>query len=91
MATYSPGDGVTRYRFFEKPSDYFGPENGTYTALGLKEATIYARGRLDAQNANRTAKSYENSPGGPCVPLRGFEFNTQEEWDAIHCVELGGF
>lgn len=53
VRTYSPGDGVTRYRFFEKkdlqagevPSSYFGPRSGIYTALGYKEATVYLAGR----------------------------------------------
>lgn len=74
IRTYSPGDGVTRYRFFRRercklcldypgfdgvgnlckscdgksllpPSnDYFGPANGIYTALGLKEAETFVRG-----------------------------------------------
>jgi hypothetical protein len=47
--TWSPGDGVTRYRFFHNaPSSqsYFGPANGTYTALGFKEAHTFARGLL---------------------------------------------
>lgn len=45
--TWSPGDGVTRYRFFErapKGQTYFGPDNGRYTALGYKEAVQYAQG-----------------------------------------------
>jgi hypothetical protein len=42
VATYSPGDGVTRYRFFDKPgNDYFGPQNGICTVLGLKAAHRY--------------------------------------------------
>jgi len=42
--TYSPGDGVTRYRFFaSEPFDYFGGR-GIYTALGLKEANTFADG-----------------------------------------------
>lgn len=47
VRTYSPGDGVTRYRFFrladvdDARQDYFGPKNGTHTALGLKEARIF--------------------------------------------------
>ncbi len=46
VRTYSPGDGVTRYRFFKHAKNsYFGPENGQYTALGMKEAVTYARGR----------------------------------------------
>ncbi len=41
VATYSPGDGQTRYRFFDKsgPSQtYFGPASGIATELGLKDA-----------------------------------------------------
>ena len=41
--TYSPGDGVTRYRFFTEPSDYFAGR-GTYTALGLGEARVFVTG-----------------------------------------------
>jgi hypothetical protein len=47
VSTYSPGDGVTRYRFFEKPGNtYFGPASGMHTALGLKDAWnfIYSYG-----------------------------------------------
>lgn len=50
VATYSPGDGVTRYRFIKsrKPVSYF-QQNGLYTALGLSEAETwlggYRRGR----------------------------------------------
>jgi hypothetical protein len=53
--TWTPGDGITRYRFFERPihphQNYSGPANGTCTALGLKAAYGYlytgkcARGR----------------------------------------------
>lgn len=43
--TWSPGDGMTRYRFFEEPGNtYFGPENGIFTAKGYKEAVAYAKG-----------------------------------------------
>ena len=46
VTTYSPGDGVTRYRFFSKEgNDYFGPDEGDWTALGIAEAWAYARGR----------------------------------------------
>jgi hypothetical protein len=39
VASWSPGDGVTRYRFFDKPGNtYFGPQNGICTELGLKKA-----------------------------------------------------
>lgn len=42
VATYSPGDGVTRYRFFDRPGNsYFGPDSGICTTLGLKKAWRY--------------------------------------------------
>jgi hypothetical protein len=47
--TYSPGDGVTRYRFFkidpgaDYANDYFAGY-GLYTALGWKEAVTFATG-----------------------------------------------
>lgn len=47
VETWSPGDGVTRYRFFHKApanQSYFGPNNGRFTALGFKEAEAIARG-----------------------------------------------
>jgi hypothetical protein len=51
VRTYSPGDGVTRYRFFRIDDcpkgvgqNYFGPANGTFTALGLKEARTFIAG-----------------------------------------------
>jgi hypothetical protein len=50
--TYSPGDGVTRYRFTSEPRDYFASD-GDFTALGLKEATAYARGRADGSEGFR--------------------------------------
>lgn len=44
--TYSPGDGITRYRFFaqDDPSDYFGPSTGLGTALGISEAIAWLEG-----------------------------------------------
>lgn len=48
VRTWSPGDGVTRYRFFEAPhapgQSYYGPANGIFTALGLKEAYAFLHG-----------------------------------------------
>lgn len=47
--TYSPGDGVTRYRFFRNPGNsYFGPDTGMYTALGIKAAFDYVAGYRSA-------------------------------------------
>jgi hypothetical protein len=45
--TYSPGDGLTRYRFFRnapKNQTYFGPDNGIHTSLGFKQAAEFALG-----------------------------------------------
>ena len=52
VATWSPGDGMTRYRFFQdEDAEYFADEP-LYTALGLKEAFTwlsgYAAGKRDA-------------------------------------------
>lgn len=52
---YSPGDGVTRYRFFDlaemqrkgvsaQEQTYFGPLNGVHTALGLAAAKKFLTG-----------------------------------------------
>jgi hypothetical protein len=43
VATWAPGDGVTRYRFFTQPLRY-DQGDGLYTALGLKEAWCFVRG-----------------------------------------------
>lgn len=55
-ATYSPGDGVTRYRFgpadpgslADGSPDYFAM-SAWYTCLGWKEASAYIRGFLAAR------------------------------------------
>jgi hypothetical protein len=57
VRTWSPGDGVTRYRFFDKPGPgqtYFGPASGMYTALGLKDAWnyLYGYGAGNSQQAH---------------------------------------
>jgi hypothetical protein len=53
IARYSPGDGMTRYRFFpiDDPSDYFGPSNGVHTALGMAAAEAW----IEGYRAGRTA------------------------------------
>lgn len=45
--TYSPGDGVTRYRFGHG-DDYFSMQS-SYTALGASEALAYANGLADCR------------------------------------------
>jgi hypothetical protein len=62
--TYSPGDGVTRYRFFKNASpkqDYFGPDNGIYTALGYAEAEAFASG-LVSESGNHEARETRGLP-----------------------------
>jgi len=53
VSEYCPGDGVCRYRFFTEPSDYFGPKNGIYTALGLKEAKTFINGWSECRRRKR--------------------------------------
>ena len=40
---YGPGDGVKRYRAFDKPTDYFAG-SGLYTSLGPAEMLTWLRG-----------------------------------------------
>lgn len=54
--TQSPGDGVTRYRFFDDPeqaNSYHGPHDGLFTALALAEAVAFARGYLTGMVGKR--------------------------------------
>lgn len=70
VRTWSPGDGVTRYRFFEdapKNQTYFGPDNGRYTALGYKDAVIYALGLGISTHESRSRAPL------PAALRRGFE------------------
>jgi hypothetical protein len=58
LYTYSPGDGVTRYRFAEQFSGqtcYFSG-NGLVTLLGRKEARLWLLGYADAIDRNRAAQ-----------------------------------
>lgn len=48
--TYSPGDGVTRYRFFSKPSDYFSG-SAIKTVLGRTRALEFADAFIFGYNA----------------------------------------
>ena len=48
VSTYSPGDGLARYRFAplgggERQDDYFAAAHG-YTVLGLRDACIFLHG-----------------------------------------------
>lgn len=48
VGTYSPGDGVTRYRAWERGTahayDYFSAPHPLYTALGLAEFRVWLAG-----------------------------------------------
>ena len=43
VATWTPGDGLRRYRFFDRPSDY-DEGHEIFTALGRKEALAFLFG-----------------------------------------------
>lgn len=45
VAVWSPGDGVSRYRFFKgvKPRSYYSGD-GIFTALGISEAQVFLTG-----------------------------------------------
>jgi hypothetical protein len=56
VATWSPGDRITRYRFFTRGGNtYFGPDNGIATELGLKNAWnfLYSYGAGKSSHATR--------------------------------------
>ena len=54
LATYSPCDGMTRYRFFQHDQrfEYFASSSELFTALGRKEAITFLRGYRAAQLAS---------------------------------------
>lgn len=56
--SYSPGDGVTRYRFITRSDrDYFSASGSerVYTALGLKEAYTFLAGYGSGHSRRRRA------------------------------------
>jgi hypothetical protein len=71
VATWSPGDGMTRYRFFPigtetDAQDFFGPRNGLYTALGLKEAFTWLNGYRDGKAAGLDEARQLTAEGESC-------------------------
>jgi len=50
--TYSPGDGVTRYRFFNEYNGNYFASSGIFTALGIRDAEIFWKGYLSADEAD---------------------------------------
>ena len=55
VAAYSPGDGVTRYRFFLTPRSYF-QSDGLFTALGTREAMTFVRGFWEGSGGARRSE-----------------------------------
>jgi hypothetical protein len=56
VGQWSPGDGITRYRFFPKrfppggsPEVDYHEGEGIFTALGIAEAEIFLRGYLEGR------------------------------------------
>jgi hypothetical protein len=73
--TYSPGDGVTRYRFFKNApakQDYFGPDNGIYTALGYAEAEAFASGLVSEADVNEVEARRKRPPERPAARERRY-------------------
>ena len=62
LDTWSPGDGITRYRFIvqnDESIDYFGCSGAhkLYTALGLHEACIWVRSFKSGVLAGRSPRT----------------------------------
>jgi hypothetical protein len=69
VSRWSPGDGITRYRFFPLPVDphqnYFAPANPSCTALGLKAAFGYVyTGRCARGRWRGALRGLGQRPGG---------------------------
>lgn len=55
FSTWAPGDGATRYRFFDRPGNsYHGPDDGIFTALGTKEAHAFMSGWRRCKQSKHT-------------------------------------
>jgi hypothetical protein len=52
VETWSPGDGATRYRVFERPSAYHAGGE-LYTALGSRDLLSWVHGYLDGSGMKR--------------------------------------
>jgi hypothetical protein len=51
--TWSPGDGVTRYRFTNKRDSGYFETDGIHTSLGLADAITYIEGYFQGYNAGK--------------------------------------
>lgn len=62
IRTYSPGDGMTRYRFFDNVNRSYDSGGEIFTALGLKEANTFVTGYVQGYAKGRydLAQEYED-------------------------------
>lgn len=44
VASHTTGNKKRTYKFFDKPSAYYGPESPIFSCVGLGQAEIYIRG-----------------------------------------------
>lgn len=82
VATWSPGDGVTRYRFFEKAGPgqtYFGPASGMYTALGLKEAWNYLYGYGGGKTSHARKRKLSHDEAKRLLKSEGIDFSLDSD------------
>jgi hypothetical protein len=61
FATYGPGDGITRYRFYVgQPGQDFHGCHSIHTALGFKAAQTFAAGFVQGWYACQEGKTPQN-------------------------------
>lgn len=92
VATWSPGDGVTRYRFFEKAGPgqtYFGPLSPMYTALGLKEAWNYLYGYGAGGTASSHATRKKLTPQEARRELEADGIDFHQDFHTLSSSEIG--
>jgi hypothetical protein len=94
VETYSPGDGTTRYRFFDltemarkgvsaQEQSYFGPLNGVHTALGLAAAKKFLSGGVKKRtNASVKRTNGAKSVADP-VAARELELYIENEYALV--------
>jgi hypothetical protein len=66
--TYSPGDGVTRYRVFSAPTDYFAG-SGLGTVLGAADLLTFLRGIREGRDLEVMRRTV--LANGVTAPWRG--------------------
>jgi len=94
VRTWSPGDGVTRYRFFKDAppnQSYFGPANGIYTALGYKEAVTFASGLVHEPRGGHYANEESRALAAARAQLAavGMAIQHRREWGEYRVYRKG--